>query len=115
MRPPPEPDLELRGKLIRTLGASREMLPGSFVERKRACGRPNCHCADGKQLHSQYQISILIDGKPKTLNVPAQLAKKVREKNEMRRRFDTAAAAICGVNHKRFLKEKLKEKEERQV
>jgi hypothetical protein len=33
----------------------------------------------------------------------------VREKTEMRRRFD-AAATICGVNLKRFLKQK----EERQ-
>jgi gluconate kinase len=115
MRPPPEPDRELRGKLIRSLGALREMLPGSFVERKRACGRPNCHCADGKQLHSQYQISILIDGKPKALNIPAELVDKVREKIEMRRRFEAAAATICGVNLKRFLKEKLKEKEDRQV
>ena len=115
MRPPPEPDLELRGKLIRSLGALREMLPGSFVERKRACGRPNCHCADGKELHSQYQISILIDGKPKALNIPAELVEKVREKIEMRRRFEAAAATICGVNLKRFLKEKLKEKEARQV
>ena len=115
MRPPPEPDLELRGKLIRSLGALREMLPGSFVERKRACGRPNCHCADGKQLHSQYQISILIDGKPKALNIPAELVEKVHEKIEMRRRFEAAAATICGVNLKRFLKEKLKEKEDRQV
>ena len=115
MRPPPEPDLELRGKLIRSLGALREMLPGSFVERKRACGRPNCHCADGKQLHSQYQISIRIDGKPKALNIPAELVEKVREKIEMRRRFEAAAATICGVNLKRFLKEKLKEKEDRQV
>jgi len=115
MRPPPEPDLELRGKLIRSLGALREMLPGSFVERKRACGRPNCHCADGKQLHSQYQISIRMDGKPKALNIPAELVEKVREKIEMRRRFEVAAATICGVNLKRFLKEKLKEKEDRQV
>jgi hypothetical protein len=115
MRPPPEPDLELRGKLIRSLGIFREMLPGSFVERKRACGRPNCHCADGKELHSQYQISILIDGKPKALNIPAELVEKVREKIEMRRRFDAAAATICGVNLKRFLKEKLKEKKDRQV
>ena len=111
MRPPREPDLELRGKLIRSLGALREMLPGSFVERKRVCGRPNCHCADGKRLHSQYQISVLIDGKPKALNIPAELAEKVREKIELRRRFDAAAATICGVNLKRFLKEK----EERQV
>ncbi len=106
MRSRREPDLELRGKLIRSLGSLREMLPGSFVERKRACGRPNCHCADGKNLHSQYQISVLVDGKPKALNIPAALAEKVREKIEMRRRFDAAAATICGVNLKRFLKQK---------
>src|SRR6266851_10401957 len=106
MKPPHESDLELRGKLIRSLGALREMLPGSFVERQRACGRLRCHCADGQRLHSQYQISVLIDGKPKALNIPAELAEKVREKIEMRRRFEAAAATICRVNLKRFLREK---------
>ena len=106
MKKPPDPDLERRGRLIRSLGALREMLPGSFVERKRACGRPNCHCADGEILHSQYQISVLVDGKPKAFNVPAELVEKVREKADMRRRFEDAAAAICGINLKRFLREK---------
>jgi hypothetical protein len=106
MKTPGDPDLERRGKLIRSLGSLREMLPGSFVERKRACGRPNCHCADGKNLHSQFQISVLIDGKPKALNIPAALADQVREKIELRQRFDAAAASICGINLKRFLKEK---------
>ena|ERR1700730_4787546 len=115
MIPPREPDLELRGKLIRSLGLFREMLPGSFVERKRACGRPNCHCADGKRLHSQYQISVLMDGKPKALNIPAKWVEKVREKIEMRRRFEAAVATICSLNLKRFLQEKLKEKEDRQI
>ncbi len=106
MKPPNDPALQLRGKLIRSLGALREMLPGSFVERKRACGRPTCHCADGRRLHSQYQISVLVDGKPKAINIPAPLADKVREKILMRHRFDAAAATICGVNLKRFLQEK---------
>ena len=101
-----DPGLELRGRLIRSLGSLREMLPGSFVERKRACGRPNCHCADGKNLHSQFQISVLVDGKPKALNIPAEWAEKIREKIEMRRRFEAAAATICGLNLKRFLNEK---------
>src|SRR6266481_4559135 len=108
MKSSSDPDLELRGRLIRSLGSLREMLPGSFVERTRACGRPNCRCADGNHLHSQYQISVLMDGKPKALNIPAELAEKVRQKIEMRRRFDAAAATICGVNLKRFLKEKKK-------
>lgn len=103
---PADPDLELRGRLIRGLGSLRDMLPGSFVERKRSCGRPTCHCADGKSLHTQFQISVLVDGKPKAFNVPAKLVEQVRKQVEMRDRFDAAAATICGVNLKRFLKQK---------
>jgi hypothetical protein len=103
---PGDPELESRGRLIRSLSTLRDMLPGSFFERKRVCGRPNCHCADGKNLHSQYQISLLVDGKPKTFNIPARLVPKVRQQVEMRRRFDAAAATICGINLRRFLKEK---------
>ena len=103
---PGEPDLETRGRLVRSLGTLREMLPGSFVERKRTCGRPNCHCADGKNLHSQFQVSVLVEGNPKTFNIPARLVSKVRQQVEMRHRFDAAAATICGINLRRFLKEK---------
>jgi hypothetical protein len=49
---------------------------------------------------------VLIDGKPKALNVPAGLADEVRQKIELRRRFDAAATTICDVNLKRFLKQK---------
>ena len=54
---------------------------------------------------------MLIDGQPKALHIPAELVEKVRQKIAMRRRFDAAAATICKVNLKRFLKEK----EDRQV
>jgi len=103
-----DPDLHLRGRLIRSLGQLREMLPGSFVERKRACGRPNCHCADGKNLHTQYQISVLVDGQVKTFHIPAALVEQVREKIKLRHRFENAAAAICKINLRRYLKEKEK-------
>jgi hypothetical protein len=49
---------------------------------------------------------VLIDGKPKALNVPAGLADEVRQKIELRRRFDAVATTICDVNLKRFLKQK---------
>lgn len=103
---PGDPELQTRSRLIRSLGALREMLPGSFVERKRRCGRPNCHCADGQNLHSQFQISVLVDAKPKVFNIPAKLVPKVRQQVEMRRRFDAAAATICGINLRRFLQDK---------
>src|ERR1700724_2164013 len=98
MKSHPDPDLELRGKLIRSLGSLREMLPGSFVERKRACGQPNCHCAGGKNLHSQFQISVLVDGKPKALNIPAELAEEARVKVETGRRVESAPATLCRLN-----------------
>ena len=104
--PPRDPDLETRGRLIRGLGTLREMLPGSFVERKRACGRPNCCCADGQNLHVQYQISVLVDGQPKVFNVPTRMVEQVRQQVAMRHRFDAAAATICGINLRRFLQKK---------
>ena len=103
---PGDPDLGLRGRLIRSLGALREMLPGSFVERKRTCGQPQCRCADGKHLHSQFQLSVLVEGKPKTFHIPAELAEQVRAQVEMRQRFERAAAAICRINLRRFLQQK---------
>jgi len=99
-------DLETRARLIRRLATLREMLPGSFVERKRACGRPNCHCTDGKNLHVQYQISVLVDGQPKVFHVPARMVEQVREQVAMRHRFDAAAATICDINLRRLLKQK---------
>src|SRR5260370_37715713 len=98
MKKPREPDLELRGKLVRSLGSLRERLPGSFAERKRACGRSNCRCADGNNLHSQDQISVLIDGKPKAVNISAQLAEMVREEIEIGHRVDACAAYTCLAN-----------------
>jgi hypothetical protein len=103
---PADSEHETRGRLIRSLGSLRDMLPGSFVERKRVCGRPNCHCAVGKNLHLQCQISVLVDGKPKVFNVPAKLVEQVRQQVQMRHRFDAAAATICSINLRRFLKQK---------
>ena len=99
-------DLNLRGRLIRRLSALREMLPGSFVERRRKCGKPTCHCADGKRLHSAFQISVLRDGKLQTFHIPAELAEEARTKVQLHRRFQEAAAAICQINLRRFLQRK---------
>ena len=82
------------------------MLPGSFVERHRKCGKPNCRCADGKQLHSEFQISVLREGKLKTFHIPAALAEEARGKVEMHKRFQQAAATIGHINLRRFLERK---------
>jgi hypothetical protein len=99
-------ELQLRGRLVRSLGALREMLPGSFVERRRRCGKPSCRCADGKHLHSQYQLSVLAEGELKTYNVPAGQAQEVRRRVDLHRRFQRAAAMIATLNLRRWLRER---------
>jgi len=103
---PGDPELELRGRLVRRLGALREMLPGSFLERSRQCGKPTCRCAEGKQLHPQFLLSVLVKGKPKVFHVPAELADEVRSQVELRKRFEEAAAQIAHLNLRRFLRRK---------
>lgn len=105
---PSDEELELRGRLVRSLGALREMLPGSFVERHRQCGKPNCRCADGKSLHPQFQVSLLLNGKPRTFSVSVELAEEVRSKVNMHKRFKRAEDAICQINLRRFLRRRQK-------
>src|SRR5580692_1601834 len=101
---PRDSELQLRGRLVRTLGVLREMLPGSFVERQRACGKSQCRCADGQHLHTQYQLSVLSEGKLQTYNVPAGEAQEVRRRVELHRRFQQVDAKIALLNLRRWLR-----------
>jgi len=107
---PGDPELEWRGRLVRGLGTLREMLPGSFVERQRQCGKPNCRCADGKHLHDQYLLSVFSEGKLQTFHVPAAGAGEVRRRVGLHRRFQEAAAKVCQLNLRRWLREKEQKK-----
>jgi hypothetical protein len=103
-----DPELDLRGRLVRSLGALREMLPGSFVERTRKCGKPNCRCANGERLHAEFLLSVLLNGKPKTIHVPMEMAEEVRSRVEQRKRFERTAAQVAGLNLRRFLRRREK-------
>ena len=103
---PADPELDFRGRLVRSLGALREMLPGSFVQRSRKCGKPTCRCAEGKDLHPEFLLSVLVEGKPKTFHIPVELAEEVRSKVELRRRLEEAAAQIAHLNLRRLLRRK---------
>ena len=108
-------DLEARGRLVRKLSALREMLPGSFVERRRKCGNPTCHCAQGEpeHMHRQFLLSVLLEGKPRTFHIPAELVEEVRSRVQLHKRFQQAATSICGINLRRLLQRK-QQKDERE-
>jgi hypothetical protein len=103
-----DPELELRGRLVRSLGSLRDMLPGCFVERRRRCGKPNCRCASGKpdDLHLQLVLSVLVEGKLKTIHLPSALAQDARRGVELHRRFQELEARICAINLSRLSRKK---------
>jgi len=80
------------------------MLPGSFIERRRKCGKPTCRCANGKDLHPQFLLSVFSKGDTKTYHIPAEMAEEVRRKVELRKRFEALAEEICQINLRRFLR-----------
>ena len=86
----------------------REMLPGSLVERGKKCGKPNCRCADGKQLHTQFQLTLSWHGEVKTFHIPAEFVDEVRYKVELHKGFQEAVSSICEINLRRFLRRKQK-------
>lgn len=103
-----DPELQLRGRLVRSLLALREMLPGSFVQRRRACGKPNCRCASGRpeDLHLQFALSALWQGKLRTIHLDARLAEEARRGVELHRRFQQVEARILEINLRRLLRQK---------
>ncbi len=105
-----DPELQLRGRLLRSLSAWREMIPGSFVEVRRTCGKPNCRCADGIHLHPAFQLSVLIQGQPRTFHVPTAWAEEIRAQVEMSKRVHATIAAIGEINLRRFLRRKQERK-----
>ena len=106
MRRAGDPELHRRGQLVRSLSAWREMLPGSFVEVRRPCGKPNCRCADGVHLHRAFQLSVIIEGRPRAVYIPAAWAAEVRTRAAMAKRFRAAGAAIAAINLQRLLRRK---------
>ncbi len=86
------PELDLRCRLIRSLGVLRDMLPGAFVEPHRRCGKPNCRRASGKpeDLHPQLALSVLVEGKLKIVRLNRWLAQEVRRGVDLHRRFQQA-------------------------
>lgn len=47
------------------------MIRGSVVVRARSCGKPNCRCADGQQLHDSRVLSYSEAGRNRTVMLAA--------------------------------------------
>jgi hypothetical protein len=61
--------------MVEMAGAGGHRIPrmvrGSVVVQRRRCGKPNCRCADGEQLHEATVLSYSERGRNRTLMLAA--------------------------------------------
>jgi hypothetical protein len=75
------------------------MIRGSVVTQQRRCGKPNCRCADGEQLHETTVLSYSDAGRSRTLmldpgDVPAVRAAVARYRAAQARLEATGNAGL---------------------
>ena len=74
-----------------------DALPGSLALSHRRCGKPSCHCADGKG-HPLWTLTFMAGGKKRVEHIPADWIDSVRPQVEAGRHFKEAAAEVLVVN-----------------
>jgi hypothetical protein len=67
------------------------VLRGSVVTRRRRCGKPNCRCADGVNLHESPALSYSVRGRTRILLLEHADVPAVREAVE---RYRDKVAAL---------------------
>ena len=88
-----------RRKLLRDMPALDRILRGSLIERFKRCGRPGCHCADGRGHGPKIYLSVSVSGeRPRMDYVPNARGDEVRELIGNFNRVREVLTEICAIN-----------------
>lgn len=55
---------------------------GTVVTHRRRCGKPNCRCAAGEELHEQVLLSYSLKSRAHSVTLPDELIEPVRQATE---------------------------------
>jgi hypothetical protein len=83
--------------LLARLRIPPDALPGSLVLTHRRCGKPSCHCAEGKG-HPFCSLTFMTDGKKRVESIPAEWIDSVRPAVDAGRRFKGTLAELFAIN-----------------
>jgi hypothetical protein len=80
MRVPDHPTLirRLLDSRLKKLSVTTPVLAASLCVLKVRCGRPECRCRHGQQLHTVQRLTCKHRGKTRTVHVPKDLVMDVR-------------------------------------
>lgn len=69
-----------RARVARRLADLEHLLRGSLIERYTKCGKPGCHCVQGRGHGPAYYLSVtLAPGKTRSYYVPARSRRRVAQ------------------------------------
>jgi hypothetical protein len=74
-----------------------EGLPGSLALTHRRCGKPSCHCAEGKG-HPVWSLTFMVQGRKRVERIPEEWVEGIRQRVESGRKFKEAVAEIFAAN-----------------
>jgi hypothetical protein len=83
--------------LLRNLRLPEDALPGSLSLTHTKCGKPRCHCAQGKG-HPGWQLTFMVEGKKRVERIPAEWAEEVAARVEAGRKFRDAVSEVLTAN-----------------
>ena len=63
---------------IRSLGEAGTFMPGSFVEKRWRCAKPECICNRTGRKHTAYAVTSKVRGRTKSVYVPVGMADEVK-------------------------------------
>jgi len=86
-----------RAALIARFRVPGDPLPGSLVETRRRCGKPNCHCARGEG-HPVWVLTYMAGGKRHAEHIPREWAEEVRQRVVAGRAYKEAVAEVFAAN-----------------
>ena len=91
--------------LLRKLEVPEDGLPGSLSLTYRRCGKPTCHCAEGKG-HPQWQLTYMDGGKKRVETIPAEWVEEVRRRVERAQAFREGVKQVFTANAELLVLEK---------
>jgi hypothetical protein len=89
----------LRAELLHGLPSLETVLRGSLIERFLRCGKPGCHCAQGRGHGPKNYLSISHPkGRPEMLYVTGDLAVRVQGSLKVFAAVRHTLDRICAIN-----------------
>jgi len=71
---------------LKQLAQCRPLVAASLCKVKRRCGHPNCKCARG-EFHTAHVLTYKVKAKTRTVHVPKDMVKEVRQWVEEHKRI----------------------------